>query len=1091
MPSRRRARALAVLLTALALIAVGAPPVAAQVDPSVTGRLSLFKRIENLDTGASEGRRELWTMRAVNTEDPTFTFTGDGLNGVQSLEVPAGDYTISEADGVPGYAFVSWDCGAAGRFTSPTPTVTVPAGGSVTCTVRNDAQESFLTLRKVVVGGPASPTAWNLFAQGPTNVQGTDGVRVPVRIGQYQLSESSGPNGYTPSDWVCTGGQQVSGSSVVVALAQDVVCTVTNSREAATSHLLTLVKDVVGGPAQPSDFVLSAVGPDTVEGPSGSGTVTQVPVPSGSYTLSERPGGAAASAGYADGAWTCDDGTVSGDVLTLADADGDVTCRVTNTFTGGYLTLAKVALGGSLVPQAWQLSATGPDGAVHAGVTGDPAVTRVAVPAGTYTLAEDGPTNYTASDWSCTSGGAGAAAVTIVAGADVTCTITNTIERASLTLVKQVDNTGGGTAAPADFLLRAVSDLGVVSVGRSGTPAVTRVPIETGQTWSLGEDPVAGYTAGAWTCDGATVVDDAVAIVAAADVTCTVTNTWTGGFLTLAKQVVGSSTSPGSWALVAEGPASITGHTGEASVTRVPVPAGEYALSEESVPGFTASGWDCGPAPLTGAVVTVDSGQDVRCTVTNTATQAHLTLRKLVDNAAGGTAAPGAFQLAADGPVDLSGVTGSDPVTLEAVPAGTYTLSESPATTPGYDASGWVCRDGDGVLTTPGGVVTIPATDAAGAPYTDDVTCTIVNVARPAHLTLHKVVDNAGGGEATAAAFVLLGVGPDLLVGSNGGPAVTDVPVRAGTYSLLEIGLPRYTLDGWACVDEAGGAVAVAGGAVTLGLGDDVTCTATNRWTGARLRLAKQVVGGPATADDWTLVGSAPIGGFGGVSGSTGIVGVVGPGLVELHELARNPVAERGYVRDRWDCGAEHPVTGDERVSIAANEDVTCTAVNRWVGATLTLTKAVQGGTAGPDDWTLTALGDVGPVSGASGSGAVTRAFVVPGTYALAESDGPAGYTSEGWACTGAVVLGNLLVVEPGQDVECTVTNVASVVPPPPPEPPAPVVPPVGPTDPGGSTAAGGLTLSATGTDATAAFVLAGTLVGLGMLVLAARRRRS
>ncbi|MBO9553350.1 LPXTG cell wall anchor domain-containing protein [Cellulomonas sp.] len=1087
-----RPRTLAIALTALALLAAGAPPVAAQVDPSVTGRLSLFKRIENLDTGASEGRRELWTMHAVNTEDPTYTFSGNGLNGVQSLEVPAGDYTISESDGVPGYAFVSWDCGGAGTFTTPTPTITVPAGGNVTCTVRNDAQQAFLTLRKVVVGGPSSPTAWNLFANGPTNVKGTDGVRVAVRIGQYQLSESSGPNGYTPSDWVCTGGQQVSGSSVVVALGQDVVCTITNTREVATPHLLTLVKDVAGGPATPADFQLTAAGPQTVQGPSGSPTVTQVPVPSGTYALSELPLSAPASSAYSAGAWSCTAGTVTGATLTLADSDGDVTCRVTNTYTGGYLTLVKVALGGSVVPQAWTLSATGAGGTV-AGATGSPEVTHVAVPAGTYALAEQGPTNYSASPWSCTSGGDGPASVTVAAGADITCTIVNTIETASLTLVKQVDNTGGGTAAPGDFFLRAVSDQGVVMAGPSGSPLVTHVRVATGQTWSLGEDPVPGYAAGPWTCDGVVAVDDVVTISTPADVTCTVTNTWTGGYLTLVKEVVGSSTDPSAWDLSATGPDGVTrtGRTGEAAVTRIPVPAGDYTLTEEQVAGFTASPWDCGAAPVAGAVVSVGTGDDVVCTVTNTATEPHLTLRKVVDSTAGGTLGPTSWQLTADGPVQVSGVTGTDAVTLVAVPPGTYALSESPASTPDYDASAWVCVSGPGTTPVVGDSVTIPATNLDGSPWTDDVTCTVVNTAVAPRLTLRKVVDNSGGGEAAPGAFVLLGVGPDLLVGTTGGPAVTDVPVRAGTYSLLEIGLPRYALDGWTCVDDIGAPVPVVGGGVTLDLGDDVTCTATNRWTGAQLRLTKQVLGGPSVATDWTLVGSPPIGGFGGVSGRGGVVGVVGPGSVELHEIAQTAVAERGYVRERWDCGEGHPVTAGDRVAVVANEEVTCTAVNRWVGSTLTLTKAVEGGTAAPEDWTLTALGDTGPVSGASGSVAVTRAFVVPGTYALAESGGPAGYRSEGWACTGATVLGDLLLVEGERDVECTVTNVA--VPPVPPTPgptPDPTAPPAGPDDPGAPTAAGGLVLSATGAETAPALLLAGALVALGLGALVAARRR-
>ncbi|GIG20443.1 hypothetical protein Cch01nite_11670 [Cellulomonas chitinilytica] len=1066
---------------------VGAAPAVAQVDPAVTGTLSLFKRIENLDTGASEGRRELWTMTAVNTEDATYTFQGNGLNGVQSTVVPAGAYTISESGGVPGYAFVSWDCGGAGTFTSPTPVVTVPAGGSVTCTVRNDAQQSFLTLRKAVVGGPAAPSSWQLQAQGPTNVTGTDGVRVPVRIGQYQLSEQGGPDGYAPSDWVCTGGQQVSGTSVVVALEQDVVCTVTNTREQTTAHLLTLAKDVVGGPAQPTDFLLTGTGPGgTAQGVSGSPNVTDVPVESGTYTLAESALNPPADAGYTAGPWTCSAGTVVGDTLTLTDADGDVTCRITNTWTGGYLTLVKEVVGGTLIPAAWVLTAAEPGGAGLTGRSGEPAVTHVAVPAGTYTLGEVGPSNYTASPWTCTAGGTGPTTVAVTPGADITCTVTNTIERASLTLVKQVV---GGTAAPEDFTLHAVSP-GVVMSGTSGSPEVTQVAIETGQTWALAEDPVPGYTPGPWSCTGATAVDDAVAILDPVDVTCTVTNTWTGGTLTLVKDVEGSSASPASWTLTAQSAdATVQGTSGSVPVTAVPVPPGDFTLSESVVAGYTASDWDCGVAPVVASVVTVGAGQDVVCTVVNTATQPHLTLTKVVDNGAGGTLPASTWLLAAAGPLTISGLTGDPSVTLAAVVPGTYALSEQPTTTPGYDTSPWVCRAGATALPTVGSTVTIPVTAPDGSPFTEDVVCTVTNTARAPLLTLRKTVDNTGGGQAAPTAWTLLGIGAgDLLVGSTGTAPVTDVPVRAGTYSLLELGPPLYVSDGWSCVSAAGVAVGVsAAGEVTLGLGDDVTCTVHNRWTRAQVTLTKNVAGGPAAATDWTLVGASAIGGFSGVSGTPGATGVVGPGVVTLTEVARTPTAAQGYTQVGWDCGPEHPVAGDQ-VTVAANDEVTCAVTNEWHGSLLTLAKVVDGGTASATDWTLSAAGSVSQASGTSGSTAVTAAFVVAGGYRLAESTGPAGYRSGGWTCDGGTLLGDFLAMPGDTEVTCTVTNTFEALPPPPPPPVGPVVPDPGTGD---DVAAGGLTLAATGSDALAGGVLALTalLIGVGMVVTRRARR--
>ncbi|MDC7121913.1 hypothetical protein OMK64_10235 [Cellulomonas fimi] len=1081
----------AVLLAVLAVLGAVAPAAAA-VDPAVTGRLSLFKRIENLDTGASEGRRELWTMTAVNTEDPAYTFTGNGLNGVQSLVVPAGDYTISESGGVPGYAFVSWDCGAAGTFTDPAPTITVPADGTVTCTVRNDAIQPRLTLRKVVTGGPASPNAWNLTAQGPTTVTGPGTASGPVRIGEYQLSETAGPSGYTASAWTCTGGTQTGPSSVVVSLGQDVECVITNSRSQPTPHLVTLRKEVVGGPATTADFLLSGTGPPgTVQGVSGSPTVTEVPVPSGTYTLAETPTTPAAQAGYTASAWTCTAGTVSGSTLTLADGDGDAVCTVTNTWTGGTLTLVKQVAGGSLIPQAWTLSATGP--VTVSGLSGGPGVTGVQVPAGTYALAESGPTNYTTSGWVCDGGAGGPGTVEVTAGADVTCTITNTIERGSLTLVKVVDNRTGGTADPGDFTLTGVNAPdGLVLSGPAGSAAVTRQAVDVGSSWALSEDGPPGYSAGPWTCDGAPVVGDVVTVDQPADVVCTVVNTWAGAFLTLVKDVEGSSAPPAAWTLTATGAdTTVTGPSGSAAVTRVPVPAGDYTLGESAIAGFTAAGWTCGTAPVTGDVVTLAAGDDVTCTVTNVATQPHLTLSKLVANDAGGTATATQWTLSATGPTSFSGTTGSPAVTRVAITPGTYQLAESPETTPGYEASDWLCEAGGTFVDAPDGVLVVPATAADGSPFTDDVRCSIVNSDVAPLLTLVKRLDNRGGGPAVPSAFVLLGIGDGgLLVGATGSATVTDVPVGAGSYRLTEIGAPRYVTEGWTCVDADGGTVPVAGdGTITLDLADDVTCAVTNRWTGAQLTLAKSVDGGPAAAQDWTLVASSPGGSsFSGTSGTPEATGVVVPGTYTLTELPRTSVADLGYEPDGWDCGPDHPVL-DGTVALAENDEVTCTATNAWVGGTLTLQKVVFGGDAQPSDFTLVATGPTGSWEGPGGSAAVRSIPVVPGVYRLAEGlGGPVGYRFERWTCDGATVLGDAVVVPQDADVTCAALNVyvPAVDPPDPPGPPQPPLPPgpPGPPPPAGTDTGGGAALATTGS--TTAALLA---VALGLLVAGAGAR--
>ncbi|WP_353943808.1 hypothetical protein ABII15_20715 [Streptomyces sp. HUAS MG91] len=104
--------------------------------------------------------------------------------------------------------------------------------------------------------------------------------------------------------------------------------------------------------------------------------------------------------------------------------------------------------------------------------------------------------------------------------------------------------------------------------------------------------------------------------------------------------------------------------------------------------------------------------------------KARLTLVKKVVNEHGGTAAPGDWTLTADGPSDLSGVTGTDAVTNAEVEAGTYTLAESDGPQ-AYDAGDWACESAGGAA--------VPVTDAevAVAPGAD-VTCTITNTDRAA-----------------------------------------------------------------------------------------------------------------------------------------------------------------------------------------------------------------------------------------------------------------------------------------------------------------------------------------------------------------------
>jgi large repetitive protein len=246
--------------------------------------------------------------------------------------------------------------------------------------------------------------------------------------------------------------------------------------------------------------------------------------PGQSYALSETGG----PPGYAASAWTCTGvATQQGNVITVA-AQGETTCRVTNTAIAPRLTLVKTVdngtTGGAAAPSAWTLTAVnGPS--VITGPGGSAQIMDQVAAVGTYTLSESGgPSGYTASTWQCTGGSAATSTTITLALADVaTCTITNTAVAPTLTLVKQVHNLNGGTAAASDWTLRAAGP--VTIAGATGTDAVTRASIRAG-TYTLSEaGGPSDYTASAWSCRGATVSGDMVEVPLGANVVCLIVNT--------------------------------------------------------------------------------------------------------------------------------------------------------------------------------------------------------------------------------------------------------------------------------------------------------------------------------------------------------------------------------------------------------------------------------------------------------------------------------------------------------------------------------------------------------------------------------------
>ncbi len=346
--------------------------------------------------------------------------------------------------------------------------------------------------------------------------------------------------------------------------------------------------------------------------------------------------------------------------------------------------------GGTAEPGDWTLSAGGNN------VTGSPAGNQATDQAGTYALSETGPTGYTLTSLTCDDDpGVEVSEVTVGLGQTVTCTFVNDDDAPSLILAKTVINDNGGTAVESDWTLSAGGN------DVTGSPAGAEATNQAG-TYALSETGPTGYTLTSLTCDdnpGVEVTE--VTLGLGEDVTCTFVNDDDEPSLTLVK-VVDNGANPGGTATEADFTLSATGPTGfdgpGPSVSNgASFDAGTYDLSEAGPAGYLASDWDCvGGSQTDGDTVSVGLGEDVTCTITNTA-MGMTTLLKLTDGQESQTMAWN-FTLSGPG-VDES--DSSPPTTVDfggvkLVPGEEYTLCETGI------PSGWtlewkVDTDGDGI----------------------------------------------------------------------------------------------------------------------------------------------------------------------------------------------------------------------------------------------------------------------------------------------------------------------------------------------------------------------------------------------------------
>ncbi len=318
-----------------------------------------------------------------------------------------------------------------------------------------------------------------------------------VTAGAHTVSETS-DSGYTAT----IGGDCTSEGAITLVAGQDATCTITNNDIAPQLHLRKVIS---GGSATAADFTLTAngTGANDISGTS--------PVDSGAGLLADTFALSETSpAGYLASDWVCVGGTQNGSNITVG-LNQSATCTITNTYDSPTLTVTKTVTndnGGTKVVANFPLFIDGN------GVTSEAVNT---VTAGAHTVSETSDSGYTATiGGDCTSEGA----ITLVAGQDATCTITNNDIAPTLKLVKVVSNTHGGNKTSVDWLLTAGGTGGFSEAGNS----TTFHSVKANEAHALSESAVSGYDTGSWSCDGGTLVGSSVTLGLAENVTCTITN---------------------------------------------------------------------------------------------------------------------------------------------------------------------------------------------------------------------------------------------------------------------------------------------------------------------------------------------------------------------------------------------------------------------------------------------------------------------------------------------------------------------------------------------------------------------------------------
>jgi hypothetical protein len=273
---------------------------------------------------------------------------------------------------------------------------------------------------------------------------------------------------------------------------------------------------------------------------------------------------------------------------------------------------------------------------------------------------------------------------------------------------------------------------------------------------------------------------------------------------------------------------------------------------------------DTTTTPGSGRITIPGAGSNVTCTIRNAPLTGSVTIRKVLEDAAGTMRTPGVgwdvrTAVTATTPtVTRSGTewqqTGSTGTATWGLTF-TATTSRATVTVAETQQDGYALQEGACIVRPIASAPFVQSfSTASGTSLTQvapgtRIECTFVNRVQPTRLTLvNEVTGGAGVGEWSLSATPAGGAAIALVSG------VTQDVAPAGLLLAANGGPATYAASPWICIDQAANRVTVTSASVTIALGKQVTCTITHAT--AHLVLLKHIDeqrAGNLTASDFDL----------------------------------------------------------------------------------------------------------------------------------------------------------------------------------------------------------------------------------------------